>query len=77
MQVSHINNMGFLVLNNQFFIPAKVMVQNLKLSRLYPYNNSNPLEILHIFSYYNFGVYNLILTLKDIAVFYRAITPKS
>ena len=24
MQVSHLNNMGFLALNDQFFIPAKV-----------------------------------------------------
>ena len=27
MQVSHLNNMGFLGLKYQFFIPAKVMVQ--------------------------------------------------
>ena len=29
MQVSHLNNPGVLELNDQFFIPAKVMVQNI------------------------------------------------
>ena len=29
MQVSHLNNMGFLALNDQFFIPAKAMIQKI------------------------------------------------
>ena len=37
--------------------------KNLKLSRIYSYNSSYPSKFLQIFSYYNFGVYNL-LTLR-------------
>ena len=29
VQVSHLNNMGFLPMNHQFFIPAKEMVQKI------------------------------------------------
>ena len=53
--------MGFWALSDQFFVPAKVMVQrNLKLCRLYPSNGSYPSEFLQIFSYYNSGVYDLL-----------------
>ena len=57
MQVSHLNNMAFLALNDQFFIPDKVMVQKILNSVnfiLIIVGNSS--ELLHIFSYYNFGV---------------------
>ena len=29
MQVSHLNDMGFLALNDQFYIPAKVIIQKI------------------------------------------------
>ena len=38
MQVSQINNPGFLVLNDQFFIPVKVMVQKIR----------NSVDFIHI-----------------------------
>ena len=52
--------MEFLALNDQIFYSGQSNgSKNLKLYRLYPYNTSYPLEFLQIFSYYNFGVYNL------------------
>ena len=32
MQISHLNNMEFLALNDQFFIPAKLIVQKIWIS---------------------------------------------
>ena len=66
--------MGFLALNDQFFIPVKEMVQKIWNSRLFPYNSNYPLGFLQIFSYYNFGVNNIVTL--SIAVFYLAVAPK-
>ena len=58
MLVSHvINNMEFLALNDQIFIPAKVMIQKIwnSVDIITSYSNY-PSEFLQIFSYYNFGV---------------------
>ena len=64
MQVSHLNNMGFLALNYKIFNSGQSnCLKNLKLCRLYPYNSYYPSEFLQIFSYYNFGIYYL-LTLR-------------
>ena len=65
-----LNNMGFSELNDQFFYSGQRNdSKNLKLCRIYPHNSSYPSEFLQIFSYYNFGVYNL-LTLRYSSILY-------
>ena len=44
--------------------------ENLKLCKLYSYNNSYPSEFFQIFSKYNFGIYNL-LTLSNSSILTR------
>ena len=71
MQVSYLNNIG--IERSIFFSGQSNGSKNLKLCRLYSYNGSYPSEFLQIFSYYNFGVYNL-LTLRCSSFYLAVIT---
>ena len=61
IKVSRLNNMGYLTLNNQFFIPANIMIQTV-------WNSLDfiliiaaiPQNFYSFFNYYKFGVYNLL-----------------
>ena len=62
MKVSHLNNMGLFTMNDQCFIPVKVMVQKIGNSVDFIFIIvAIPQNFLQIFSYYNFRVYNLLI----------------